>query len=98
MICLRCGYCCKYLWVIIVDNPSLGIKPDNLIEHKGQGQSCKHLEGSQPGKYRCKIHNQRWYKKTPCFTHSQIEQGNSKCRMGNYILKQAIEAGDMMKG
>ena len=31
MECLRCGYCCKDLAVVIVDDPEKGITKDNLI-------------------------------------------------------------------
>ena len=88
MICVRCGYCCKRLMVIIVDDPAKGIQEDNLILHEGDGP-CKHLQGNQPGEYSCAIHNFLWYKKTPCYSHGQIEGSKDcKCRMGEYILKK----------
>ena len=88
MICLHCGYCCKNYFVAIVDNPKLGILQDNIISHLGDGTPCKHLVGTEPGKYKCAIHQYSWYKETPCFGHSQIERKNSNCRMGEYILKR----------
>lgn len=76
--------------VIIVDDPAKGIKKNNLIAHEGDGP-CKHLEGSKPGKYSCKIHSEPWYKKTPCFSHGQIERSSDdECRMGRYILDNNI--------
>lgn len=87
MKCLRCGYCCSNYFVIIVDDPEKGINEDNLICHKGKSE-CKHLKGSEPGKYSCTIHDYPWYDETPCFSHGQIEQKDSNCRMGEYILKQ----------
>ena len=92
MICLRCGYCCKHLWVIVVDDPEKGITEDNLIEHRGGGIPCKHLRGNKPGEYTCIIHNKKWYKETPCYRHGQIEPSpDTPCRMGVYILKKAQE-------
>ncbi len=85
MICLRCGYCCIQYDVIIVDNPELEISEKN-ITHKPSGERCKHLEGDKPGEYSCKLHNKPWYVETPCYAYGQIEQTNSNCRIGEYIL------------
>lgn len=88
MICLKCGYCCKNCCVVIVDDPEKYITKDNLIIHNGQGIPCKHLNGSEPGKYSCNIHDKPWYKETPCFSHGQIERNvEDVCRMGEYVLK-----------
>ncbi|KKL53562.1 hypothetical protein LCGC14_2274220 [marine sediment metagenome] len=89
MICLRCGYCCKHLWVIIVDNPHKNPSENNLIEHSGGGIACKHLRGTKPGDYKCNIHDKSWYDETPCFQHTQIEKHtNIECRMGRHILNK----------
>ena len=91
MICLRCGYCCHKFMVMIVDDPSKGIAHENIICHEGNGP-CKHLEGNSPGNYSCKIHSKRWYKKTPCYTHGQIESSPlSECRMGRFIIDKHIK-------
>lgn len=88
MICLRCGYCCENYCVIIVDNPDKGLAKDNLICHDGKGP-CKHLKGDVVGEYSCVVHNKPWYKKTPCFSHGQIERSkDTPCRIGEYILNQ----------
>ena len=87
MKCLRCGYCCKWLCVIIVDDPEKGISEDNLIAHNGQGQLCKHLLGDKPGEYSCALHDKEWYEDTPCFRYTQIEPPEGRpCRMGEYTL------------
>jgi hypothetical protein len=71
---------------MIVDDPEKGISEDNIIAHEGNGP-CKHLEGNKPGEYKCKIHNKPWYKKTPCYSHGQIESSpEDECRMGRYII------------
>jgi len=88
MICLGCGHCCKNYMVMIVDNPDKGISDDNIIAHMGEGVACKHLEGNEIGKYSCKIHDKKWYKDTPCYSHSQIENGNTECRIGRYIIRK----------
>lgn len=96
MKCLRCGYCCKNMMVIIVDNPEKGISEDNLIAHMGKNQSCQHLEGNTPGEYSCAIHDKIWYKQTPCFTHGQIESSiNNICRMGEYLFKNMKHKNEM---
>ena len=88
MICLRCGYCCVSYDVIIVDDPGKGIRKDNL-KYKPHGELCQHLQGDTPGNYACALHDYNWYKKTPCFSHGQIERSPSDhCRMGDYRLKK----------
>lgn len=89
MICLRCGYCCTHYTVVVVDNPELGPRQDNL-KVVGDGTPCHHLIGDTPGKYRCALHHYPWYKETPCFRHGQIERGNTYCRMGQYIMLQKV--------
>jgi len=86
VVCLRCGYCCKYLSVVVVVDPERGLIEDNLLFHKGNGKRCKHLEGNKPGKYRCKVHDCPWYVDSPCSRHGQLEKGNSNCRIGEAIL------------
>lgn len=83
MICLQCGYCCKTAFVIIVDKPELGLIDTNLILAPNP---CKHL-GFKDGLYSCAVHDEPWYKKTPCAAHGQIERKvNTPCRMGEYLL------------
>lgn len=91
MICVRCGYCCIYNWVLVVNDPKKGIQEDNLIEHLGQGEPCIHLGGDKPGEYFCRVHDRKWYKDTPCYSHSQIEHGNTVCRMGDHIVTKERE-------
>jgi len=87
MICLRCGYCCQHLAVVIVDDPQKGPEEGNLIVHEGHGVPCKHLQGSRPGGYSCAIHDEPWYQETPCAQHGQIESNPwVPCRMGEYVL------------
>jgi len=86
MKCLQCGYCCYRSWVVIVDDPKKGVVESNLIEHKGDGTPCKHLIGNKENGFECAIHNEPWYKQTPCYSHGQIEQDvNDVCRMGEYV-------------
>ena len=92
MICLHCGYCCKSMIVVIVDDPEKGIIPDNLKVHEGTGKPCQHLKGNKAGEYSCSLHNKSWYEETPCFSHTQIENSpEDVCRMGEYILKKEME-------
>lgn len=90
MKCLRSGYCCIHHDVIIIDDPEIGYKRENGI-HKPAGEKCKHLTGNTPGEFACSIHEKRWFKKTPCGSHGQIEQSiNDPCRLGEYILKDPL--------
>ena len=89
MKCLRCGYCCTHLFVIIVDDPAKGPREDNLICHEGKGVPCKHLRGNKPGEYYCNVHDESWYEETPCFMHGQIEsRPDTLCRVGAYLLEK----------
>ena len=76
MKCLRCGYCCLNSLVVIVVDPKLGITKGNLKAINLKEEKCPHLEGEKPGEYNCKIHDEPWYKETPCYSHGQIEKGN----------------------
>jgi len=90
MKCLRCGYCCNKYLVVVVDNPDLGISPNNLIVSKGN-KPCKHLEGKNSGEYSCAIHNKDWYKETPCFLFGQIEKSEEEpCRLGVAVMEGKI--------
>ena len=51
-------------------------------------EKCPHLIGDKVGEFSYAVHDEKWYKKTPCFAHGQIERNNINCRIGNYILKQ----------
>lgn len=76
------------MFVVVVDNPKLGIREDNLITYTGQ--RCKHLKGDKPGEYSCNIHHYKWFKKTPCSQFNQVERTNSPCRLGTYFIKLAV--------
>ena len=82
MKCLHCGYCCTNLFVVIVDDPKLGIVKENL-KQKEEGR-CQHLDDDNM----CRIHDMPWYKDTPCFDYTQIEQGDTNCRTGEYMLNK----------
>ncbi len=83
MNCLRCGFCCHKLSVVIVTDPELGIGENNFETHNGPGP-CKHLRGDKSGEYSCAIHNESWYPETPCAHYNQIGKGD--CRMGRAVM------------
>ena len=87
--CVRCGYCCHSLMVMIVSDPELGLVEDNIEVHDGNGP-CKHLRGSVPGEFSCAVHGKSWYPQTPCFDYTQV--GGGKCRMGEAILSGKLKA------
>lgn len=77
--------------MMIVDDPAKGICESNVI-FKTSDVACKHLLGSEPGKFACAVHSKRWYRRTPCFSHGQIEANKTReCRMGRYVLDHAEE-------
>lgn len=91
MICLRCGYCCINLDVIIVDDPDKGKRAnivfvESNLKYKPSDEKCQHLIGETPGEYSCMLHDYSWYNKTPCFQYTQI--GGSECRIGKHILEK----------
>jgi len=89
MICLRCGYCCLTSMVVIVVDPDKGLKEGNFKAINCLEERCPHLCGDEVGQYSCAVHDKKWYKKTPCFSHGQIERGNQNCRMGEHILAES---------
>ena len=88
MNCLKCGYCCHKLAVVIVIDPELGIVEGNLETHNGSGP-CKHLQGNKPGEYSCAVHNKSWYSRTPCAQYTQIGEGD--CRMGQAVMNGKLK-------
>lgn len=87
MICVRCGYCCKSLMAMIVDDPALGIIDGNIIVHEGNGP-CKHLLGDRPGEYKCAIHDMPWYQETPCSSHNSELFNDRLCMLGCHIIEK----------
>lgn len=91
MRCLRCGYCCKELFVVIVVDPERGIREDNLRSINLKEERCPHLRGDRVGEYSCAIHHYSWYKETPCYAHTQYEREHSDCRIGRHLVNRQEE-------
>lgn len=85
MKCLRCGYCCFNYDVIIMIDLKKKIEQGN-VELKRRKERCRHITGNVVGQYSCLIHDSKYYGQTPCFDHGQIEESDSDCRMGKWIL------------
>lgn len=88
MICLRCGHCCTFP-VVVVKDPKKGPIEGNLIcvNAKGPGNPpCPHLVALPDNTFVCKIHDYPWFAESPCGRHSQIEHGNTECRLGRWML------------
>ena len=93
MICQRCGFCCIHYDVIIVSPDFIRetngkfnvdqLNTNNLV-HKPGGKRCPFLSFVED-KVHCKIHHFSWFQETPCAEFSQIENGNSPCRMGKFV-------------
>jgi len=96
MKCLRCGYCCQNLFVVIAIDPDRGLEEDNLKAIGTRGsERCPHLVGDTPGEFSCAVHDRPWYPETPCASHSQIEHGDTPCRMGEYIIAEWRRTGSV---
>jgi hypothetical protein len=86
MICVRCGYCCTSLLAVIVVDPELGIREDNLRGINMLEERCPHLCGDEPGGYSCAIHDRPWFKDTPCAEY-QSHWPDQTCRLGAYLIE-----------
>ena len=89
MICKRCGYCC-IAYDVIVPMPS---EKKNIVigAHKPSNTLCWNLSFDAEGHAVCAIHSMPIYKKSPCNSHTQIEESNTVCRTGNWILDKGNE-------
>jgi hypothetical protein len=104
MKCLHCGYCCVMLDVVII-NPEYidevnhrnirNLKDDKYYLIKKNNEICPYLFKLN-GHYYCLIHEEKWYKYTPCFKHTQIGKPNAKCRIGSNI-ESGTKSGILLK-
>lgn len=91
MICKRCGCCCVYLDVAIVNPTSIRrdgtVDPDvsDSVTFKPKGQPCPHLIHLE-GKAVCKIHELSCYRETPCEQFEQPGREDDVCTMSCYFL------------
>lgn len=91
MKCLRCGYCCIFPSVAIIDD-------DNPAgaSCKESGVRCKHLsfDGDEAS---CAIHNEPRYIGTPCFEHDQVGAPDAPCRIGQGVGDGIVDIGKLEK-
>ena len=94
MKCLRCGYCCIELLVILPDG-----KP------KMSGEQCPYLKWDGDIAV-CTIHGQEFeldgykfgWEETPCGRHDQISKSpNDECRMGAHLRKKGLTGKAFLK-
>lgn len=90
MTCVRCGYCCTRLCVVIVVDPDKGPVYDNLRAINCLEEPCPHLRGSGPGSYSCAVHDKEWYPETPCYQYCL----EVPCRLGPYLLEHKEKTDD----
>ncbi len=90
MICLRCGFCCNHLDVMIINPRS--IRPDGTIDPgdqnsmigKPNGRKCPHL--AYLGEVAvCTIHDLSCYRGTPCDRFDQFGPEDTVCVLGGYF-------------
>jgi hypothetical protein len=60
------------------------------LKDKPHNQKCWNLEFND-NKAICKIHHEKFYKRSPCDSHTQIEKGDTDCRVGVYYLGEGAE-------
>ena len=87
MICLRCGQCCVEYGAVVMVDPSLGIVKGNAI-FKPAGEKCLHLKGKVKGEYSCALHEEGFYKQTPCYYFGQTEPADAVCKMGERVMSK----------
>lgn len=88
MTCVRCGYCCTKLLVVIVVDPDKGPTYDNLKAINCLEEPCPHLRGDTPGGYSCSVHDRPWYKETPCYQYNL----ETPCRVGPYLMNNLVSS------
>lgn len=86
MLCLRCGYCCIKYGAVVMKDPSLGIVRGNAV-FKPAGEKCMHLKGSSKGEYSCAIHDEQFYRQTPCYYFGQKEPADNTCKTGEKVMR-----------
>ena len=91
MKCLRCSYCCTMYDVIIIApnrvTVNLDLTDESVYMHKPTGFKCPHLTFVD-GKAHCRIHQFSWFKDSPCDQFTQVENGDTNCRIGEYMLNK----------
>ena len=84
------------MYDVMIISPEISDREDidleesmEFIIHKPSGEDCPHLiwDGHIS---RCSVHDKKWFKGTPCYKFTQIERGDTDCRMGKYRLCEKI--------
>ena len=103
MICKRCGQCCFYLDIFIINPRSIlpdgTLNPDDTeaMIFKPARKTCPHLvyeaEGEGKGKVAvCTIHHLPCYRGSPCEQFEQMGQAEDICMMFGYFRMQGKRA------
>jgi len=102
MKCLRSGWCCIWLDVIIICPESatedfvVDEGKDEDFMHKESGKMCPHLQFNDNEAF-CSVHNMPWYEDTPCYKYTQIERSEkSPCRMGEHLKKRGRDSRESL--
>jgi len=94
MICIHCGQCCYDFPVTIIKPEFVNLKVESTIDfsdeafyNKPANTPCPHLRWNYDFSH-CSVHDKPWYKETPCFEFTQIEESSSRlCRLGMFVIK-----------
>ncbi|MHC1688398.1 MAG: hypothetical protein AB9879_11880 [Methanothrix sp.] len=90
MICLRCGNCCRYLDIFVINPRS--ILPDGTLDphdpesmiFKPAGDVCPHFICDRDVAV-CTIHHLPCYQGTPCRQFELLGPEEQVCMMGGYF-------------
>lgn len=89
MHCLKCGYCCVWCGVAIIEGDRIKLKPGGVV--------CPHLEfrADVNGAF-CKVHEETWFKSTPCYNYGNGEvdpdySHNRSCVYGNFTMERVLK-------
>ncbi len=91
MICQHCGLCCVDYMVVVIkpeyatEDFDINTAPEEAFLSRPGHDPCPNLywEGDES---RCCIHHFKWFAETPCAAFTQVEEGNTECRLGRHII------------
>jgi hypothetical protein len=96
MKCLRCGYCCCFLDVVIISpsaiqsDGSVDFENEHNYQYKPTNVECPHLKWKDESAV-CGIHHFPWFIETPCYSYTQIGLEDSPCRTGKYFKDNKVD-------
>lgn len=94
---MRCGGCCTYLDVAIIDPAAIQADgrsdPSKPLIHKPAGKICPYLAFSGEVA-NCSIHHLPCYEQTPCQQFEQVGREDDFCILGSYLRAASQKRSD----